>query len=232
MRNGEEQPAAGLRVLARDHGWAMLAPRLAGGLQRRFRDRLLARRLEAPGFRAGRGLRLLGTARMTIGCDFHAGDALWLEAVLRYAGQQFTPDLRIGERARLSDNVHIGCLQRVVLGANLLCGSRVLITDHTHGTYRGSGASDPAIPPAARPLSSPAPVLVGDNVWLGDGVAVLAGAVIGDGCVIGANAVVTGRIPAQTLAVGAPARPVKRWNAASRTWEPLHSGETHLAHGS
>ncbi|MGI4828638.1 MAG: hypothetical protein ACRYFU_10685 [Janthinobacterium lividum] len=212
-------------AFARQNGWGQLLGRASGGLQRRLRDGLVARQLGSPGFRVGRSPRLLGLDRMTIGPDFHAGDALWLEAVIQYAeggaGAHYDPQLTIGCSTRLSDNVHIGCLHRVTIGDHLLCGSRVLISDHGHGRYRDADASDPAIPPAQRPLFSTAPVLIGNNVWLGDGVAVLAGAIIGDGCVIGANAVVTGLIPPGTLAVGAPARGVRQWNAEARTWLPL-----------
>ena len=137
---------------------------------------------------------------------------------------RFNPEICIGRSARLSDNVHIACLNRITIGDHLLCGSGVLITDHAHGSYRGPSAvpgSDPAVPPAQRPLVSAAPVVIGHNVWLGDGVAVLAGAVIGDGCVIGANAVVTGSIPPRTIAVGAPARPIRQWSAENGSWLPF-----------
>lgn len=210
---------------ARANGWPHVASRLTGGLHRRLRDALTARKLGAPGFRAGLAPRLLGLSHMRIGPDFHAGDALWLEAVLAYGGQQFSPQLTIGPHARLSDNVHIGCLDRITIGAHLLCGSRVLISDHAHGRYSGDDASDPAVPPASRPLHSAAPVFLGDNVWLGDGVAVLAGARIGDGCVIGANSVVTGPIPEKTIAVGAPARPIRVWSDVQRAWIALRESQ-------
>jgi lipopolysaccharide O-acetyltransferase len=161
---------------------------------------------------------------MQVGEDFNAGDALWLEAVLTYAGEQFTPRLVIGPHARLSDNVHIACLDRVTIGPHLLCGSRVLIADHAHGEYGDGGGSDPEVPPAQRPLRSAGPVVIGKNVWLGDGVAVLPGAVIGDGCILGANAVVTGNIPPRTIAVGSPAKPVRRWDTETRTWRRLPPG--------
>ena len=209
---------------AKQNGWAQLLGRAGAGLPRRVRDRMVARRLQAPGLRMGRAPRLLGLSHMQVGTDFHAGDALWLEAVVAYGegpAMQFQPRLTIGRSARLSDNVHIGCLNRITIGDHLLCGSRVLISDHSHGRYSGPDASDPAVPPAQRPLLSVAPVRIGNNVWLGDGVAVLAGAEIGDGCVIGANAVVTGPIPAGTLAVGAPARALPRSNPQARTWLPL-----------
>ena len=212
-------------AFARQNGWAQLLGRAGSRLQRRVRDSLTARQLGAPGFRAGHLPRLLGLSHITLGPDFHAGDALWLEAVIRYGeggqAQQFEPKLTIGSSARLSDNVHIGCLDQVSIGDHLLCGSRVLISDHSHGRYSGSDASDPAVPPAQRPLASAAPVRIGHNVWLGDGVAVLAGAEIGDGCVIGANSVVTGPLAPGTLAVGAPARAIRQWNPAARMWLPI-----------
>lgn len=212
-------------AFARQNGWVQLLWRAGVGLQRRVRDATVARRLAAPGFRAGRAPRLLGLGHISLGPDFHAGDALWLEAVVAYgegpSTERFEPQLTIGASARLSDNVHIGCLRHISIGDHLLCGSRVLISDHSHGRYSGPEASDPAIPPAQRALVSAAPVRIGHNVWLGDGVAVLAGADIGDGCVIGANAVVTGVIPPGTLAVGAPARALRRWSSEDRTWLPV-----------
>ena len=209
---------------ARDNGWPEFLSRAAGGLHRRVRDRVTANFLAAPGFRAGRSPRLLGLRHMQVGADFHAGDALWLEAVTRYEGQRFDPRLNIGAHARLSDNVHIACLHRVIVGAHLLAGSRVLISDHTHGCYDPENVpaqSDPTVPPALRPLYSPGPIVIGDNVWLGDGVVVLPGAHIGDGCVIGANSVVLGTIPANTVAVGAPARSVRRWDRSTNAWQAL-----------
>ncbi|WP_394214974.1 sugar O-acetyltransferase [Brachybacterium vulturis] len=51
-----------------------------------------------------------------------------------------------------------------------------------------------------------APIVIGDNVWLGGGVTVLPGVRIGDNAVIGASAVVTRDVPAGVVAVGNPAR--------------------------
>lgn len=219
-------------AFARHNGWHQLAGRVLAGGFRRQRDRLTARTLGSRGFRAGRAPRLLGLSHMSIGEDFHAGDSLWLEAVVSYAegapGTEFYPQLTIGTSARLSDFVHIASLGRVTIGNHLLSGSRVLISDHAHGCYGGPGSSDPAIPPAQRPLHLPAPVRIGDNVWLGDGVAVLAGAEIGDGCIIGANSVVTGPIPAGTVAAGAPARVLRRWHAELGDWVKVNGPDPPL----
>ncbi|HET9860929.1 MAG TPA: sugar O-acetyltransferase [Nocardioidaceae bacterium] len=53
------------------------------------------------------------------------------------------------------------------------------------------------------------PIRIGDNVWLGGGVIVLAGGTIGDNTVVGAGAVVTRDLPANVVAVGNPARVVR-----------------------
>ncbi|MFQ5513594.1 MAG: acyltransferase [Myxococcota bacterium] len=55
-----------------------------------------------------------------------------------------------------------------------------------------------------------APVHIGARVWLGANVLVLRGVSIGDDVVVGAGSVVTNDIPAGVLAVGAPARPLRR----------------------
>ncbi|WP_226836140.1 sugar O-acetyltransferase [Bifidobacterium leontopitheci] len=53
------------------------------------------------------------------------------------------------------------------------------------------------------------PISIGSNCWFGGNVTVLGGVTIGDGCVIGAGAVVVGDIPANSVAVGNPARVVR-----------------------
>jgi len=207
--------------LAHENGWAQVIPRSLTSVFRRTRDAFTARQLGAPGFRAGANPRLLGLRSMRIGRNFKAGDSLWLEAVTSYQGRTHSPVLSIGENVSLSDRVHIACLHSVTIGSGLLSGSGVIISDHSHGVYRGEGQSDPAVAPALRPLHSAGEVVIGRNVWLGDGVAVLAGAHIGDGAIIGANSVVTGTIPAATIAMGAPAKPVRRWDEESRAWLPI-----------
>lgn len=58
-------------------------------------------------------------------------------------------------------------------------------------------------------LEAARPITIGDNVWLGGGVIVCPGVTIGENSVIGAGAVVVKDIPADVVAVGNPARPVR-----------------------
>ena len=54
------------------------------------------------------------------------------------------------------------------------------------------------------------PITVGDNVWIGGGVRVLAGVTIGNDVVIGAGSVVTKDIPDRSVAVGNPCRVIRK----------------------
>ena len=216
-------PPGGLRGFAAENGWLLLVERVVGSALRRMRDASLGRKLRTRGFRVGRTPRLLGLAHMTVGENFSAGHDLWLEAVTSFAGQALQPELRIGAHCNLSDSVHIGCAGRVTIGSGLLCGSRVLIIDHAHGSYGDlfGSASDPAVRPNLRPLSVGGAITIGDNVWVGDGAVILPGAHIGDGAVIGANSVVNGPVPPATVAAGAPLRLLRRWDAGTQTWRRL-----------
>ena len=53
-------------------------------------------------------------------------------------------------------------------------------------------------------------IVIGDDVWLGSGVIVLPGVTIGDRSTVGAGAVVTDDVPPDSLALGAPAKVVRR----------------------
>ena len=54
-----------------------------------------------------------------------------------------------------------------------------------------------------------APVVLEQNVWLGEGVRVLKGVTIGENTVVGAGSVVSRSLPANVIAAGNPARMIK-----------------------
>ena len=63
--------------------------------------------------------------------------------------------------------------------------------------------------PSKRQNLTPSPVKIGKNVWIGSDCTILPGVTIGDGAIIGAGSVVTKSIPANTIAVGNPAKVIK-----------------------
>ena len=155
-----------------------------------------------------RPVYIRGRKGMVYGKGFTTGYRCRLELM----GEGIT--LRMGENCKIGDSVHIVASKEVTIGDNCLFASHIFISDTNHG----AGNEHPMTPPDSRPLTAE-PVSIGSCVWLGEGVAVLPGAKIGDGCIIGAHAVVKGEIPAYTIAVGAPAKPVKKYNFETNTWE-------------
>jgi maltose O-acetyltransferase len=89
----------------------------------------------------------------------------------------------------------------ITIGDDVQFGPNVQLLTPTH----------PVEPePRRAKWESAMPVAIGDNVWLGGGAIVLPGVTIGDNTVVGAGAVVTRDLPANVVAVGNPARVVKR----------------------
>lgn len=190
-------------------------------LRQRVRNALWRCILACPELALGEGAQIFGDRRMRLGQGFRAGRLLWLEAVSAYGAHRYTPTLTIGARFSGSDAVHIACAYSVEIGDDVLVGSKVHITDHNHGLYQGLGPhSSPDAPPAGHPLHGRA-VRIGHRVFLADGVVVLPGSTIGDGVIVGANSVVSGHLPPHTICVGAPARPIKRYDAMSQTWQRI-----------
>lgn len=128
--------------------------------------------------------------------------------------------LHLGHNVQVNDYVHIGAVNKVVIGNNVLIASKVYISDHNHGNYKGFEQCSPDTDPAKRPIIS-SPILIEDNVWLGEQVSVLPGVTIGKGSIIGANSVVSKSIPANCIAVGIPAKVIKKFNYTTNKWEKI-----------
>jgi len=106
--------------------------------------------------------------------------------------------IEIGDRTFLNYGVSISAFQSVRIGARCLLGTYVNIMDNNwHDVLDRS-----RVPPSR-------PVVLEDNVWLGNRVIVLPGVTVGHDSVVGAGAVVTRDVPPRSVAVGNPARVVR-----------------------
>jgi lipopolysaccharide O-acetyltransferase len=176
---------------------------------------------ESNGIFLKHGFMVSGHKFISLGKNFRAGSSLRLEAICEFSGQTFEPIITIGDNVFINDNVHIGCVNHIQIGNDVLFASKIFITDHNHGYY-GSNDIDlhesPEVPPAKRILSSNGTVIIDDNVWLGEAVTILPGSHIGRGSIIGANSVVNGVIPPYSIAVGSPAVVIKQYSRVKQAW--------------
>ena len=142
-------------------------------------------------------LTILGEKNIVIGDSFSARKNLRMEVYEGYLDHK--PFIKIGNDVCINFNVHIGAINGIEIGDNVLIGSNVLITDHDHGN---TDFETLQIPPLKRPLVSKGKVNIKKNTWIGENVVILAGVTIGENSVIGANTVVTKDIPPNTVVIG------------------------------
>ncbi|MHC6657496.1 LbetaH domain-containing protein [Aeromonas salmonicida] len=159
-----------------------------------------------------RPFEIRGASRIRLAKGFTTGRYCRLEAHGAHG-----INLDIGLNCQLNDAVHIAAAESIVIGDDVLIASRVFITDLNHGSYSGMEHSHPDSICRERSLNAK-PVIIESNVWLGEGVVVLPGAKIGKASIIGANSVVSRDIPANSIAVGNPARVIKQFDFQLEQW--------------
>jgi acetyltransferase-like isoleucine patch superfamily enzyme len=121
-------------------------------------------------------------------------------------GANFSPQINIGERCNFGAFNHITAVNKIIIGDGFLSGKWVTISDNNHGDNTLEQLQHE---PLYRPVTSKGPVVIGNNVWVGDKATILPNVTIGDGAVIAANAVVTKDVPAYSVAAGNPAKILK-----------------------
>lgn len=175
---------------------------LWGLLLGRMRARMLALR----GARVGRKTSIGRHCRFDRPWCVEIGERVTIEDQVVFKVVDDGARVVVGDHAFLGRGCQLDVLALVCIGTHTVIAPQCFLVDHEHG-LSGSRRVD-------EQSCTAAPVHVGSDVWLGVGVAVLAGATIGDGAVIGAHAVVKGAIAPQAIAVGIPARPMAMRAAA------------------
>ena len=121
----------------------------------------------------------------------------------------------VGDYFYSNHNLVITDGAKVTFGDNVFIAPNCCFTTAEH-------ALDPEMRKAGIEIAKP--ITVGNNVWIGAGSTVLAGAVIGDNTVIGAGSVVKGEIPANVIAVGVPCKVLRPITEADKTRYPMFKG--------
>jgi acetyltransferase-like isoleucine patch superfamily enzyme len=165
--------------LARAWAWARLRARLGDGVD--------------PSVVALGTPQMPGTGQVRLGRDLYLYPGLVLET-------QGAGTIEIGDRAVLSQGVHVVSHASVRIGAGAMIGEYASIRDANHRYGAGIATRDSGHD--ARPVS------IGAHAWIGRGATVLPGVTIGDHAVVGANAVVTRDVAPGVVVAGVPARPI------------------------
>lgn len=155
--------------------------------------------------------RIRGAERISLGAGVFVGGGCWLEVLGSQA--RLGGGIKIGDGTSMAGRCTITAAAEVVLESKVLLAGNVYISDHTHAFQ------DPAIAILDQGVTGVRPVRICSGAWLGQNVVVCPGVRIGCGSVVGANSVVKQDVPDFSMAVGAPARVIKRLNRRTGDWE-------------
>lgn len=155
-----------------------------------------------------RPLAVYGMEYISVASNTRIASSIWLVAM---PANDELCQLKIGEGTVIGHFNHIFATRSVEIGNYVITADKVYISDNSH-SYE-----DISLPIMKQPLKQLNPVRIGDESWIGENVCIM-GASVGKHCVIGANSVVTHDIPDYSIAVGMPAKVIKKYDVSKKRW--------------
>lgn len=124
--------------------------------------------------------------------------------------------VRIGKGSEIGERCRISIANSLDIGEKVLLSPNVYITDCDH-EYRDINVPviDQGIVQRGQMVS------IEEGSYIGINAVIVGNVKIGKHCVIGANSVVTKDVPDYCVAVGSPAKILKRYNLETQLWEPI-----------
>jgi acetyltransferase-like isoleucine patch superfamily enzyme len=150
--------------------------------------------------------------RIHVGSKVLIHERAWLSVYEHYQGRDHEPSLRIGDRTLLGRDTYISCVGEIEIGSDVMTAPGAMIADSYH-SYE-----DPHTPIRDQPMADPRPVRIGSGAMLGARACILMGVTIGERSYIGAGSVVTRDVPPNAVALGNPARVVRRYDHDRGEW--------------
>ena len=167
--------------------------------------------------------KVRGGERISVGEHVYIGPNSQISAVCdtiplckhpdgKHVNQSFEPRIRIGDRVSATSGLHLSAFKEIVVGDDVMIAANVYICDGSHAY------EDAHVPYKYQGISNLSPIMIKRGSWLGQNVCVMPGVTIGEFSIIGANSVVTKSVPDRCIAGGVPARVIKKWDEASKSW--------------
>jgi acetyltransferase-like isoleucine patch superfamily enzyme len=159
-------------------------------------------------------LKIFGAKNIHVGNKVIIEYKTWLAAYPHTGATNC--NLTIDDGTHIGHFNHIYATSGIYIGRNVLTADKVYISDNLH-SYENV-----RVPVNKQEIKQLKEVSIGDGSWLGENVCVI-GASIGKGSVIGANSVVTKDIPDYCVAVGSPAKVIKKYDFETGEWVKVMS---------
>ena len=131
---------------------------------------------------------------------------------MKHDVQTFNPKIVIGNRVTSTGMLTIAAMQAVTIEDDVMFALNVLIADGMHG-FENADA-----PYKYQKMWKISPIVIKRGSWIGQNVVIMPGVTVGELSIIGANSVVTKSIPERCIAIGAPARIIRKWDESTRKW--------------
>jgi len=109
-----------------------------------------------------------------------------------------TAKIQIGVNTTVGYHTFIFASQQIIIGGDCLIAPFVYIVDSDHGFKKSSKINQQS--------NQTAPIIIGNDVWIGTGAKILKGVTIGDGAIIAAGALVKDDVLPYTIVGGIPAK--------------------------
>lgn len=159
-------------------------------------------------------IQLIGAKYVSIGVNSRISRNSRIIAINAYAGHKYSPEIIIGDNVNIGFCCTISAINKVIISNDVTFGDLVYISDSKHGYDL----------PRASILGKPlirGQIKIGRGAWIGYGSFIAGEIEIGEFSIVAANSVVTKSVQDYTIVGGIPAKPIKKYNLQTKSWDKI-----------